>query len=111
MLGARAIWLRSRQRSKRCARNSHNEWVVEFSIAIGALAAQMQSAPPYRGPPVVYVPPGYNMPAPPVRQIRPAPQQCALSQSEERERIIDAGEAFCRKYPTDRVCHPKDSGP
>jgi hypothetical protein len=28
--------------------------------------------------------------------------------AEEREHIIDAGEAFCRKYPGDNVCHPKE---
>jgi hypothetical protein len=43
---------------------------------------------------------------PPVRRAPPPPQ---LSRDEERERIIDAGEAFCAKYPTDKVCHaPKE---
>jgi hypothetical protein len=82
---------------------------VEFSIAAGALAAQMQSSPQYyRGPPVVYVPPGYSAPMPPPAYRAPVPvQQRALSQQDaEREQIIDAGERFCAKYPTDRVCHP-----
>jgi len=80
---------------------------VEFSIAVGALAAQMQSAPYYRGPAVVYVPPGYA-PAHATASViaRHDLSPGALSRDEERERIIDAGEAFCRKYPTDRVCHP-----
>jgi hypothetical protein len=89
---------------------------VEFSIAIGALAAQMQSAQPYfRGPPVVYVPPGHSAPMPPpvyrypratsdIDKSRARP----LSRDEERERIIDAGEAFCRKWPDDKVCHAKE---
>jgi hypothetical protein len=87
---------------------------VEFSIAVGAFAAQMQAQPYFRGPPVVYVPPGYSQPMPAPRSaLRPPPnpQPRALTRDEERERIIDAGEAFCRKYPTDQVCHPKDSGP
>jgi hypothetical protein len=83
---------------------------VEFSIAIGALAAQMQSSPYSRGPAVVYVPPGYSapMPAPPPAYRAPRPQPRALTQDQERDRIIDAGEAFCAKYPSDRVCHPKE---
>jgi hypothetical protein len=32
----------------------------------------------------------------------------SLIYDEERERIVDAGEAFCRRYPDDRVCHPKE---
>jgi hypothetical protein len=82
---------------------------VEFSIAIGALAAQMQSSPYYRGPPVVYVPPGHSQPAPlplPVQQRRGSAPQLS-QQDAERERIIDAGERFCARYPTDKVCHPK----
>jgi flagellar basal body-associated protein FliL len=34
----------------------------------------------------------------------------ALSHDEERERIIAQGEAFCRRFPTDRVCHPPKEG-
>jgi hypothetical protein len=86
--------------------------LVEFSIAVGALAAQMQTAPYYRGPAVVYVPPGYSAPMPPpVRQMRPVAQpppgqQRALSRDEQREAVISAGEKFCMRFPDDRVCHP-----
>jgi hypothetical protein len=85
---------------------------VDFAIALGLAAAQAPPGYYYRGPAVVYVPPGYSQPAPmppPVRQVvRPVQQPRALSRDEERERIIDAGERFCMKWPDDRVCHPKD---
>jgi hypothetical protein len=77
---------------------------VDVAIAFGLLAAQA----PYRGPPVVYVPPGYSAPMPPPAYRAPPPQPRALSRDEERERIIDAGERFCMRWPTDRVCHPKE---
>jgi hypothetical protein len=84
---------------------------VELMIAAGALAAQIQTSPQYyRGPPVSYAPSGYQaaqpMPAPPVRQMRPAPQQRALSRDEQREAVISAGERFCMRWPDDGVCHP-----
>jgi hypothetical protein len=81
--------------------------IIELSIMAGLLAAQ---APPYRGPPVVYVPPGYQQAAPPpVYRVPAAPvqQPRALSRDEERNRIIDWGEDFCRRYADDRVCHPR----
>jgi hypothetical protein len=29
-----------------------------------------------------------------------------MSQDQEREHIIQQGEAFCRKYKSDPICHP-----
>jgi hypothetical protein len=83
---------------------------VDFAIALGLAAAQAQGSPYFRGPPVVYVPPGYQtvQPMPPPAYRAPRPQPRALTQDQERDRVIDAGEAFCRKYPGDKMCHYKD---
>lgn len=85
---------------------------VEWSAGVDDMAAQMQSSPYYRGPAVVYVPPGYSQPAPPppVQARRPPPQPRALTQDQERDRVIDAGEAFCRRYKSDPICHPLPQG-
>jgi hypothetical protein len=91
---------------------------VEFSIAAGALAAQMQSSPQYyRGPAVVYVPPGYSqpMPAPPPAYRAPRPQPRAMTADQqrdaEREAIMDAADRFCAKWPGDKACHPPKDQP
>jgi|SoimicmetaTmtLMA_FD_contig_31_11649255_length_325_multi_3_in_0_out_0_1 hypothetical protein len=79
-----------------------NFWLF-YSMVAHALGAPYY--PP--GPPVQYSPPGYSAPMPP-RALPPrtaVPRE--LTRDEERDRIIDAGEAFCRRYPTDRVCHPQ----
>jgi hypothetical protein len=74
------------------------------------MVALALNAPHYRGPPVMYVPPGYQQ----VRPQRVIPLRvwraiaAAMSQSEEREFIISQGEAFCRKHPSDEMCHPLD---
>jgi hypothetical protein len=63
----------------------------------------------YFPPPINYnrqfapVPPGATggIPVLPRPQLPPA----ALSQDQEREFIIKQGQAFCDKYPRDRMCH------
>jgi hypothetical protein len=35
-----------------------------------------------------------------------APARRELSRDEQRELIIQQGEAFCGRFPDDRVCHP-----
>jgi hypothetical protein len=44
---------------------------------------------------------GAAVPPPP-----PPPAPREMSRDEERENVIRQGEAFCAKYPGDRVCHP-----
>jgi hypothetical protein len=75
---------------------------VELSIALGLAAAQTQGSPYYRGPPVVYIPPGYAqpMPAPPEtlhRKRNETVQYCSKANDRLRP--------FCRQHfkPRDRA--------
>ena len=57
------------------------------------------SPPPPAGP---SYPERYATAPPPPPQLAP-PQ---MTRDEEREKVIRQGEAFCQKYPDDKVCHP-----
>jgi hypothetical protein len=71
-------------------------------------------APPLYRPPVV-PPPVYIPPPPPAIAPPPPPQAYApspppiswevLPRDQARDWIINQGEAFCRKFPQDKICH------
>jgi hypothetical protein len=61
-------------------------------------------------PPVPKSPPG-RVAAPPSQNTMPPPMHSPLSRDEERENVIRQGEAFCAKYPDDKVCHPLTEAP
>jgi hypothetical protein len=48
---------------------------------------------------------------PPSKNTMPPPMHSPLSREAERENIIRQGEAFCAKYPDDKVCHPAPETP
>jgi hypothetical protein len=66
-------------------------------------------APPLYRPPVIAPPPVYVPPPPlPPAVVAPPPPQVTWEQlppDQAREWIISQGEAFCRKFPRDKICH------
>jgi hypothetical protein len=62
--------------------------------------------PPMPMPPPVPKPPPGRVAAPPSQNTMPPPMHSPLSREAERENVIRQGEAFCAKYPDDKVCHP-----
>jgi hypothetical protein len=60
-----------------------------------------------------YCTPDYCVMSPPL-QVWPSPMARAaaappaITQDQQRELIIRQGEAFCRKFPTDKMCHFQD---
>lgn len=50
------------------------------------------------GPPLRIYPSPMNV----ARSAAPPP----MTQDQQREYIIRQGEAFCRRYPADKICHP-----
>jgi hypothetical protein len=54
-------------------------------------------------------PPIDMLPPPPVARRDPPRVPQHMTRDEEGEWIISHGEAFCRKYPDDRVCYPAPS--
>jgi hypothetical protein len=70
--------------------------------------ANMQAILPPPPPPAGPSYPGRDAMAPPPPP-QPAPPQ--MTRDEERENVIRQGEAFCAKYPDDKVCHPLAPAP
>ena len=57
------------------------------------------------------VPPPEPVPSPPSKNTMPPPMHSPLSREAERENVIRQGEAFCAKYPDDKMCHPLPEAP
>jgi hypothetical protein len=71
--------------------------------------ANMQAILPPSPPP----PAGPSYPERYATAPPPSPQQAPpqMTRDEERENVIRQGEAFCQKYPDDKVCHPLPAQP
>jgi hypothetical protein len=62
------------------------------------LMPHQQVAPP------IYIPaPGYVLP--PSMQARRSARPSPLSMEQSRERVIEMGEAHCKAFPQDSICH------
>ena len=78
---------------------------IAYALSRATTPPSMDGAPspPSPMPPGrVAAPPSGNSLPPPLHA--PPPRQ--MTRDEERENVIRQGEAFCAKWPDDRVCHP-----
>jgi hypothetical protein len=79
--------------------------VLDPHVPFALRTPPSQWAPPQqRVAPPIYIPaPGYVLP--PSMQARRSAHPPPLSMEQSRERVIEMGEAHCRAFPQDSICH------